>query len=301
MSGTYGTTTKLGIDSASPVTKRFNFMSDGVVLTEEHVQTAGNFGSRSEPSERVRTGLKRVAGAIVLQPNPVELNNLLEWIMGGTPLVGTPAGKTTFPLADTLPTRFITSDRGSKVLTYDTCAVAKATFRSTQGGPLSLTIDVIGKDETIGNSGTFPAINIDITQLPFMHQDLVLTINAVAHKCPDFEMVVDNMIDAERFFNSSTLTSVQPTGRIVTLNTKLPYGDSSAAYNLASAGVAADATFTNGNLSLQFVLPALHVPRQSPPIDGRNEVFLPIAAVARKIGVVAGTTDELSAILDLTA
>jgi Phage tail tube protein len=300
MSGTYGVTTKFGLDTNNPVTKRFNFLSDGVVLAEEHVQTAGNVGSRSEPSERVRTGLRRVGGPVVFQPNPVELNNLLQFIMGGAPLVGTPAGKTTFPLADTIPTFFVTSDRGSKVFTYDTCAVDKATFRSTQGGPLSLTLDIVGKDETPGNAGTFPAINIDLTQQCFMHQDLVLTVNAVAHKCPDWELTIDNAIDKDRFFNSPTLTSVQATARLITLVTRLPYGDSSAAYNLASAGVSADATFTNGLLSLDFVLPALQVPRQSPPIEGRNEVFLPIAAVARKVGSTPGTTDELSIILDLT-
>lgn len=300
MSGKYGVTTKLGISSSNPVDARFNFLSDTVGLNEEHVQTAGNFGTRSEPSERVRTGLRRVGGTIVLNPNLYELNLLLEWIMGGTPTVGTPAGKTTFPLSDTLPTRYITSDRGQKVFTYDTCAVARARFYSTQGGPLSLTLDVVGKDESIGNSGTFPALSINVATLPFMHQDLVLTINSVAHKCPEVELIIDNQIDTDRFFNSSTLTSVQPIGRSVMLNTMLPYGDSSAAYNLASAGVTADATWTNGNYSLQAVIAALQIPADTPRVESRNEVFLKINAPCRKVGVTAGTTDELSLILDLT-
>jgi len=302
MTGTYGFTTKLGIDSVNPVTKRFNFLSDGLVAVEEHAPNFGMPGSRSEPSERNRPAIRRAAGPIALLPNPVELNLLLEWILGGTPIVGTPVGKTTFPVGDTAVTRFVTSDRGSKVFTYDTVAVDRATFRSTQGGPLSLTLDCVAKDEIDppGAAGSFPAISIDLTQHVFMHYELVLTINSVAHKCPDFELIVDNLIDKERFFNSITLTSVQATGRNVLLNTRLPYGDSSAAYNLTSAGVAADATFTNGALSLQFVMPKLQIPRQTPPVNDRGEVFLPISAVARKQGSTPGTTDELSVILDLT-
>ena len=300
MSGIYGITTKFGLDTNNPVTKRFNFMSDTICLKEEHVQTAGNVGTRSEPSERVRTGLQRVGGTVVLQPTPIELNSILQFAMGGTPQVGTPAGKTTFPLADTLSTFFTQSDRGSKVFLYSGCAIDKLIAKSTQGGPLSVTLEIVGQTETIGNSGTFPAIDFDRTQNCFMHQDLVLTINGQPYKCPDFELTIDNMIDRDRFFNSATLTSVQPTGRLITLNTKLPYGDASAAYNLASAGVSADATFTNGVLSLDFVMPALQIPRETPPIEGRHELFLPIQAVARKVGAVAGTTDELSVILDLT-
>lgn len=301
MAGKYGTTTQLGISTSNPVDARFNFLSDGLVLSEEHVQTAGNTGTHAEPSERVRTGLKRVGGQIVLQPTPVELNLLLPLIVGGSAQVGTPSGKSTFAVADTLSTFYVTSDRGSKVMTYSGCVVNQATFRSTQGGPLSLTLDIIGQDETVGNSGTFPSLQFDRTQNCFMHHDLVLTINSVAHSCPDFELIVNNMVDTERFFNSATLTSVQPTGRAVLLNTRLPYGDSSAAYNLTSAGVTGTAVFTNGNLSLNFTMAAIQIPRQSPPIEGRGELFLPINGVCRKVGSTAGTTDDLSVILDLTA
>ena len=304
---TYGPVTALGIDTANPVTKRFNFKTCTLGLEQEHVYAGGLMGTTAEASERVRGGNKKVSGQITAIPNPVELNLLLPWMLGGTPIVGTPAGKTTFPLGETVPTRNITTDRGSKVLTHDNCVVSKWTLKSTQGGSLELSLDILGKDEAIGNSGTFPAIDIDRTEQDFLHSDLVISIDAVARTCPDIEIACDNMIDEQRFFNSDTWTvpitsgiNVARKGRKITVKTKVPFGDHASAYNLAVSGVVGNAKWTNGAVSLEIAMPAVQIPRKSPPIEGIDEVFLPLEGICRKIGSVAGTTDEISVILDLT-
>lgn len=294
MAAAIGTLGKGGIGSASPVTSRFDYRNESLKMREELIDANGVRGTRSRSTERTRPGLRRVAGSISLQPNSLEMAYFLEWVMGGTPS-GSPA--VTYPLADTLPSRFVTFDRVAKVFTYAGCKVDVATFRASQGEPLNLDLQIVGTTETVGNAGTFPALSLDTTTQPFIFSDLALTIGASSSiTAKDFELSINNMIDKDRFFTSLDLVSAEALDRAISLKCTLPYGDYTALYNAGGTGVAASATFTNGGSVLTMTMPAVRYMRESPETPGRVEIMLPITGTVLK----SGSTAELSITLNPT-
>lgn len=298
MAASVGSQAKLGFGAASPVTSALEFLAESLRATKTILDTSGIRGTRSHVSERTRAGTYTVSGSIVCNPAPDELNGLLQHIMGGAPQVGTPVGKTTFPLAESLPAAlFFSVDRVAKVFTYDLCKIVRATFRASEGGLLELTMDIEGGTETVGAAGTFPALT-HTTQAPFVFQDAVLTMQSGARAIKDFELVIENVADTTRFMNSQTRAEVPIIDRIVTLRCTTAYAASETAlYDQAVAGAAANMTFTNGGFSLNFDIPGvLQVPAVTPIVSGKGEVLLQMEGVARKSGANA----ELSVILDLT-
>lgn len=279
MAPTYGYQSQLGIDTANPTTKRFDFQEEELVLDEEFLDMNGLRGTRSRDISRVAQNIRRCHGPIVFQPDAVELALLLPWALCGTPS-GSPT--VTYPLADALVTRFVQIDRGSKVFTYNSVGVDRMTIRGAQAQPLVITLDLVGIDETLGNAGTFPVLSIDTANTPFIFTELVLNVGGTNYAVPGFELIVDNAIDKERFFNSQTLTAVNGTDRHVLLNLEPPYGDASALYGTSAAGITATATFTNGNAILTLSMTKVAFPRHSPRVRGRSEVMFPIQGVCYK-------------------
>src|SRR5262245_9369250 len=134
---------KLGFGSASPVTKPLEFLSESLRKHGTILDTSGIRGTRSHGAERARVGPSKVSGSIRLHPMPLELNDLGQFILGGTPIVGTPAGATTFPLGEALPAAlFFTVDRVTKVFTYDLCKIVRARFAASEGQLLQLDLDL---------------------------------------------------------------------------------------------------------------------------------------------------------------
>lgn len=291
MAGAYGFATQLGISASNPVDARYDFQNENLACQEEMPDTGGLRGTRSHVVERVRQGIRRVQGSITMQPTPVELAALLPWILGAT------ASGTTFALADALTSRYVTVDRVGKVFTYDGCFVDSATFRASQGQPLSLTLNLVGSDETVANAATFPSLTIDTTTNAFMFFDCALVIAGTTYLAKDFELTINNHIDRDRIFNAQVLsTATKAMDRTVTMRTHLPYGDATAAYNTGSSGVAVTSTFTNGTVSLAFSLVKVVFPRRSPTVQGRQEVMLPLDGTCYR----SGSTLELVTTLDST-
>ncbi len=287
-----GYATQLGIDTANPVTLRFDFQSEGLMLDEEMPDTNGLRGTRSRAVERIRQGIRRVHGPLTLEPTAVELSHLLQWILGGTP-TGSPT--VTYPLADGLQSRYVTIDRVSKVFTYSGVYVNRATIRGTQGQPLQVLLDLLGQDEAVANSGTFPALTLDVANTPFMFYDLSLSVAGSTYQPRDWEITIDNALDADRFFNSQTATAIAPRDRHITTRFPLPYGDANALYGTGGpGGVAYVATFTNGGAVLTFTAGKAIFPRKSPTVPGREEILIPVEAVLYK----SGSTVELTTTLN---
>jgi hypothetical protein len=119
-----------------------------------------------------------------------------------------------------------------------------------------------------------------------------LTINGVASvTTPNFRIVVDNALNANRFFTSLTLVSVDAWDRHVGFSCTPPYGDWPQLYGTGAPGVAVTATFTNGGAVLTFTMPVVYFPERSPSIPGRQEIMLPLEGTAFSI---QGGNDELS-------
>jgi hypothetical protein len=278
MAGVYGYQGQLAIDAGATPTLRYDFQNESLICDENFIDTNGLRGTRARASERIRQGNRRVHGQLKLIPTTQELAQLLPWILG------TAVSGTTYALADTVPTRYVTIDRVSKVFAYNGCVVDRATFHGTQGGALELILDLVGVDETITNSGTFGSLSLDLSTPPLIFTDLSLSVNSATDQCKEFTLVVDNDIDKERFFNSPTLTSGYPRDRHITITHPVPYGDSSASYATGVAGVAVTATFTDSAHVLTFTFANVKYPRRSPTVPGREEIMLPLVGQCYKSG-----------------
>lgn len=294
MAPVQGYNAKLGIGTSATVDQPLDFLNESLALAEEFVDRNGLRGTRSHNIENMRAGLRRVGGSITLQPTAVEWSYLLPWILGAN------ASGTTYALAETVPSRYVTVDRSDgtdgKVFTYDGVKVNRAVIRGSQGQPLELTLELLGIDETVANAGTFPSLTLDTTTAPFMFHDLALTVGGTTYQSRELVLTVDNRLDGERFFNSQTRTAIVATDREVSCELTLPYGDAEAAYNTGVAGVAVVGTFTNGTVSLAFSMTKVVFPRQSPTVQGRTEIMVPLRGVAKK----SGSTLELVTTLDST-
>lgn len=296
MGASMGVQAKLGMGANNPVTEAYEFVRDDVMLEEILADGSAIRGTRSRPTERYRVVQRSVRGSVVMNPNPVELSNLLPRMLGAA------ASGITFNLAETLPSFYYTSDRVTKVPTFNGCVVGKWTFRATVGQPLELTLEIVGVDETIGAAGEFPALTIDETSPPFILPDLALTIGGTTYTCDQFEISGDNVLEV-RFGNSLTPTAINPTDRIITVSTRVPYGDAGTLYGTGSAGLAMVANFTNGGagggaagVNLKFDMPIVRFPKKTPVVDGRGEEWLLIDGRACK----SGSTAELTVTCDST-
>lgn len=291
MAGAYGVFGKFGIGSTSTVDQPLDLITDGVRVVSEIIDGNGIKGTRSRYASRAREGKKMVGGQISLQPVPKELVDLLPYIHGASPL------STSFPLGESLTSFYYSADRVTKVFTYAGCVISRATFASVPGQPLSLTCDLVGLTETVGNAGTFPSLTVETEAGPFMHQDLALTVNSVASVlCKGLTLTIDNAVDTDRFFNSQDMSATQATDRNITLDLLLPYGDQSAQYDLAPTGVEVVAVYTNGTVSLSWTLAAVQFTQQSPVINDRGEILLQLTGNCRRTVAAA----ELVTVLDST-
>lgn len=285
MAAALGTSSKLGIGTSSTVDKFIEILSESVRLTRPILYNGGLVGSRSAPSERTREGPRSVQGGFSCTPSPVELDALLPYITGGTDSTDV------FALEETLPAAYITVDRHAKVFTYDGCKVNTATFSASRGGGfLQLDTDWLGIDESVGNSGTFPAITVDLTTQPYVFTDSsgAITVGGSAYSVDQFSLSINNMLEAQ-FFNRLTASRINETGREVTWTLTVPYGDTTAIYGPSVAGVACVATFTNGTKSIIFSSSKVQFYKESPVVNGRGEIMMQLQGVARK----DGSTKEL--------
>jgi hypothetical protein len=293
MSGpNFGWQGQFGIGDSTPVNHRFDIQRENFTLNENIKDCNGLRGIRSHSVERLRNSTRRVEGSVTFWPTANELVNLLPWIMAGTPS-GT--GTVTYPLGDVQPTKYVVIDRGAGVHTYNGCMVDKAHFRSSQGEPLEVTLDIVGLDETVGAAGSFPALDLDIASAPFMYFDAAVTVGGVSVIGKDVELSIDNALNKDRYFNSPVLKATYPMDRIIEISTTLPYGDASALYGtgLAGNGAVIQFTFTDGAQVLTMTANNAKFPRNGPTMPGREEIMFPLRARCFRSGIPPGGTQEL--------
>lgn len=237
--------------------------------TVERIENEGLRGSRSRRGERVVPGLKRVAGQIVMNVNPADMDLDLPRILGGSETTDV------FPVAETIPDFWVMIDEVAKVQKFNNCKVQKATWRGQKGQPITLTLDIVGKSRTESNAGSFPVVTYSTLEVYVFHQG-VLTLQGSAAEFEEFELTVENVTDPKHR-NSQTATDLTPGDRIVTLTVKVPYDTTNCAILTAeSAGTFASGTlvFTNGNRSISFALNALKSIPESPDVPARGQELM---------------------------
>jgi hypothetical protein len=283
------------------VNEPFVFVSEAITKKGLIVERTGLRGTRSHVSDDTRVGPYAVGGQLVLEPTPEDLAIWLPRILGGQPTGGEVK---TYPLAETLPSFTLSIDRVAKVFTYAGCKINRAAFHGAQGGLLRLTLDIVAQSESLAAAGTFPALTPGTTQ-PYIFSDLNLTLAATAREVKQFDLTIDNGLITNRFMNSLTIVSAPEGDRTISLRTTHAWAASNTdLYAQALAGAAGTLQLTNalggsppvGYLTA-FNFATLQTPDRSPNVPGRQELFLNLEMVARKVS----GTPELSVTHDATA
>ena len=289
MADKVGVFNRLGWASgASTATVEFEFLEGSSLgLSENFIDVNALRGTRSHPSERVKRGTRRVDGNLSFAPTPLELDTLLPLILGGTKTTNT------IPLAETVPEHDWLAVRDGTIWHYNGAKVDSATFSCSEGGPLQVSLSIIGKDEVA--EGSMGSLTTDLTGGPYTLMECVATVGGTAYEFSAFELTISNALEA-KFRNSATLTQIKATDRIVTVSLPVSQGDASALYGSALAGVAVVVTFTSGTRSLVFTMNKVQAPKSPLPFGQRGILDFPWQGVARK----DGTTLELVTTNDST-
>lgn len=261
-------------DSSS---ESYEFISENVVKRGTIFDTNGIRGTRSHASARTRAGIYEVGGPIVMPVSPLMLDLWLPRILGAN------ESTDTFALAETLQPFGLLFGRVGGNFQYTDCYVNRAVFRGQQGGGVELELDVIGATEVTGTSLPSVALSHAANEAPYQFYEAVFTLFGATRTTMEFELTIDNLL-AVRFANSQTATSITPTDRVITLRTRHPFTSTemSALYGLAAAGATGSVAITNSGLSTTFTFAILQAPDNSPSIQGKSEVILPLEMVARE-------------------
>ncbi len=257
-------------------TESYEFVGENLAKQLTILETAGIRGTRSHPAERTRDGTYAVRGTIRFHCSKGLLDLLLPRILGG-------GASPTYTLAETLPGFDVLIERVASRFVYGTCKVNRAVFHARASGLLELALDLVGETETV-SATPFPAI-VPPTDAPYLWQDCAVTLNAASRVVTEFELVVDNHVQA-RFSNSQTASDLFPTDRTIRLNCTVPFtGDDTDLYGANTGGAAAGTlAFTSGAHSLTFSLPQVQFPDNSPVVAGKGEIFLRLDGTAKRVG-----------------
>ena len=291
MADKVGAFNRLGYDDdTTTATVEFEFLEGSQIgLTQQHVNTNGMRGTRSQYNDRNREGTRRVDGNLLFAPTPGELATLLPLILGGSP------SGTTYPLAETVPAHYWIAVRDGTTYSYNGCCVEQATFSAQEGGALQLAMTVVGKDEA--QSGSIGSNTIDATTGgPLTFMEGAVTVGGSSYEFSSFELSIRNVLEV-KYRNSLTPTQIKATDRVVTVSLPFSLGDASALYGSATTGVAVVATFTNGGgvaTSLTFSLTKVATPKNPLPFGQRGILDLPWQGRALR----TSSTAELVVTLD---
>jgi hypothetical protein len=264
--------------------EQYEFLSESIAKQGTILDTNAIRGTRSHHASVTRLGTYTVGGAVTFHPSPAALDIWLPRILGAA------ESTDTFALAETLPPFGMLFDRVGGVFEYADCQVNRATFRGRAGGLIELSLDILGKTEVTGTVFASAGISVASNADPYVFSDGVLTLQAASREFFDFELMIDNHLDA-RFANSLTATSITPQDRTVTLRVNGPFtsAELAALYNQAVAGAAGSLVFTNGGMSTTATFATLQAPARSPNVSGKSEVGMSLEMTAR----MSGSTREV--------
>jgi len=282
------------------VTEPFVFVSESIAKKGVILERTGLRGTRSHTADDTRQGPYTVSGQLVLEPTPEDLAIWLPRILGGTP---TGSGTKSYPLAEALPSFTLAIDRVAKVFTYAGCKVNRAVLHGEQGGLLRLVLDIVAKSESVGAAGSFPSLTPSSSQ-PYIFSDVTLTLASVAREVKQFDLLIDNALVTNRFMNSLTIVNAPEGDRTIALRTLHAWATANTdLYAQALAGAAGTLQLTNAlggtpptGYTTTFDFATLQCSDRSPTVQSRQEFFLSLDMIARK---VAGTA-ELTTTHDAT-
>lgn len=280
MTANQGSQARLGVGATSPATQFMEYLTHNIKKRTIIVNDEGIRGTRDRYVNRSRKTQERVGGTINMCPSPTEIDWWIQRILGGTTATGVTA------VAETLPDFYMIWDSGDTVHEWNGCKAGRATISGNPGQPINWAVDIEAKTET-KDAASFPAIT-PATDSMFVFSDIILTLGGTARKSESFSLVIDNVLDAERFLNSLTRDEIPATDRIITLTCQLPWnGDNDDLYDMAMAGVEGSLALSDGTDTYTFDFGKLLAPAEGPDGPARAELKMPLVMRAYNDGTNA--------------
>ncbi|QDU75434.1 hypothetical protein Pan97_24660 [Bremerella volcania] len=269
-----GHATQLGLGpqhATSLATRQFEFQSCTLNRHQNLIRASGIRGQRAPLGDYTQQGTSSVSGSILLLPRPDDLDFLLPYILGGAEAADV------FDLAESLPELLATVDKDVLVETYRGLKVAQAVFRSKQGQPLTLELQLEGKTkDSSAAAGTFPSIGTTLSEkLPYVHHHATWTFDETDIEINDLVLTIDNGLELDHYNNSQSRTRIPEGEQTITLAFTTPHNADFDDHlrEIAAAGVsAAELVFDNGTDSLTIDFGLLLKPETPVDIRGKKSI-----------------------------
>lgn len=253
-------------------TRQFEFQSVDINKRDNLIRANGIRGQRTPVGDYTQKGIYTVSGTVTILPRPDDLAFLLPYILGGA------ENDDIFPLAETIPEFVVTVDKGTHVRTYRGCKINQAIFRSSQGQPLQLELQIEGRiADDPAASGTFPAIAATMSEkLPFVHHHAVWNFNSQTLAMNNLVLTISNNLELDHHNNSQPRTDLPEGERSITLafnSRKWSATEYTSLLDIAAAGVTgAELEYTDGTDDLIFTFGRLQKPETPLSVSGKESV-----------------------------
>jgi len=248
------------------------FLSHSIKETRPVINDESLRGTRTRPSERLRQGNISVAGALKLQPTPVELGEILKFLLNSA---------SALTLTDAMQDVTVVTNTPAATATF-LGRFTKGTFSCAPGEKLDLDLDFIGKTCTM--TGGAAASATDLTTAGYVMYDLGsgVTIDGVAYAIDRFALSIDNKIKPT-YMMGQTATDLEPTDRVIMLSIETKYTATEAGLLTLNqtgptigAPITASLAFTNGSNSITFTFGALAATSETVIVPGRDHLRQPL-------------------------
>lgn len=216
----YATQFALGPQHATSLaTRQFEFQSCTLNKRQQLVQTEGIRGQRAPIGDATQAATYQVNGNVLLLPRPDDLDFLLPYILGEA------EDADTFAFGESLPELVATIDKSLYVETYRGIKIAQATFRSSQGRPLTLELQFEGRTkDTPAAAGSFPDIAETLsTKLPYIHHHASWTFDGTGIEVDQLVLTIDNRLETNHYGNSQSRSRLPEGESSITLAFQTPH------------------------------------------------------------------------------
>lgn len=283
MGASAGVLARMGIGATSTVDKPIAFTSESVKSSGQVIDGDGIRGIVDMITERTRDGNIAVGGGVEMNPGPVEITSWLPYIMNAA------GSGTTFTLGESANPFYYAVNRVAEAFTYGGMLVQSARLAASEGGLMTMSVQMVGKTQTKGAVAGFPSLTLE-TAAPYFVADIATVIGGTTVPFNSFSLDIANQYDV-KYRNSQTASDIILIGRTITVSLQTPYtSNETAIYNPGNTGAATTITLTNGGVSCVMTMPSVKFNRDDPTVSGRNEIGLSLTGMARKSGSTAALT-----------
>lgn len=277
-----GALTKYGIGTADPVDIGIDVESWDFNGSKEHLEPVAMRGTRSHFADNVTEGPEIVRGGFETSPGKSRLQAFLTW-------AGFSHTDGVYSLTEGLTARYLESDRVADRQKISGAYVNSLGIRMSKGVLWRWAFDVVGQQETIPNSGSFPSLTVPAEPRFALHH-AVVTLKGSARKVQDVTISINHAVESDTL-NDIYASLIEPSDRIINVQVTLPY--TTANKDLLKSGVTGnEATFvlTNGYDEIEIEMPRLQFPDGAVTVPGKSGLMLQLDGVAR---ADAAANDEL--------